>query len=265
MSSNNMPVVSSVSFDSASGLIAIVGLLLGAGGLTYIATHPASMAVGILELALVSMPAAAIIYGGYWLAAHHIPSKEKWNIAKLCITGSVLAAVLLLGYIRAEHIGGESVIDPELLLILGGLGGGFLSLYSSISNERQHMDYALDIRDNSPVPSMDAAPFSTDAQTLAELVQDTRSWYVLWILRHAECPLGVESVAARIASIEGVNTRDVQRDLQHVRLPKLAGKGLIQQDTDVDVVQISEKVSTVASASEELSKAGEEIAPIGQS
>ncbi|WP_440767459.1 hypothetical protein, partial [Natronorubrum sp. DTA7] len=156
-----------VQYDSASWLISAVGALLGISGVAYIVTHPEPAIVWVTELALVSIPSAAIVYGGYWIAANHVPQEDGWDIAKWCVLGAVVAALPLFGYIRAEQIGGEAVINPELLVILGALGGGVVALFAAISNERYHLDIATSTHDDVQLISVDSEPFSTEAQTLA--------------------------------------------------------------------------------------------------
>ncbi|WP_306055532.1 DUF7344 domain-containing protein [Natronococcus wangiae] len=252
---------SSIQYDSASWLVTFVGVLLGASGLAYVMTHPEPLTVWTTELALVSLPAAAIVYGGYWIAASQMSKEKEWNIAKWCLIGAVVAAVLLFGYSSAERFGGATVIDPWLLIILGALGGGFVALFSAISTERQYLTAAIGTGQERRLIEEGVEPLSAEAQTFAELAADTRSWYVVWALQLAENPLGIETIAEQIAANEGTDTQNVYVDLIHVRLPKLADEGLIRYHEDVETVELSsERAVAVANASKELSATGEQLA-----
>ncbi|WP_255171301.1 DUF7344 domain-containing protein [Natrononativus amylolyticus] len=263
MGVNNTQGFLNVQYDSASWLVTAVGLVLGIVGVAYLVTHPEPLVVWAIELVLVSGPAAAIVYGGYWIAAHQVPRGDGWNIAKWCLAGTVVAAVLLLGYVSAERIGGATVLNSELLVLLGALGGGTVSLFAAISNERRHLDVALDTEGNELVDA-GAAPFSADAQAFAELAAETRSWYVIRALELAEGPLGVESLAAQIATLEETDAQQVQIELVHSRLPKLAADGLVHYDPDVDVVRSGDRVPVVIQASDELAIAGDNVTPLDQ-
>ncbi|WP_174811848.1 DUF7344 domain-containing protein [Salinadaptatus halalkaliphilus] len=248
-----------VRYDPASWLITAIGVVLGIAGLMYLVTHPEPLVVWMTELALVGGPAAAIVYGGYWLAAHQLPDGDGWNIAKWCLVGTSVAALLLLGYVSAEQFGGEAVINPELLVILGALSGGVVSLFGTISNERQHLDIALDTGDKKRLAKEGIDPFSDDAQAFATLATDTRSWYVIRAVTLAEEPLGAETIANQIATREETDTQEVYIDLIHHRLPKLAGEGLIHYEPDVNVIWPGDRLPAVVTASEELSVAGEQF------
>ncbi|WP_312908512.1 DUF7344 domain-containing protein [Natronosalvus caseinilyticus] len=247
-----------VRYDLASWLVTAVGIVLGIAGVAYLVAHPEPITTWGIELVLVSAPAAAIVYGGYWIAAHEVPRSDGWNIAKWCLTGTVVAAVLLFGYVSAEQIGGTTVLDSKLLALLGALGGGAVSLFAAISNERRHLDVALGTDANRLVAA-GAESFSADAQAFAELAADTRSWYVIRALGLAEEPLGVESLATQIATLEETDPQKVRTDLVHSRLPKLAAGGLIHYEPDVDVVWPGDRLPSVIQASEELSTVSETI------
>jgi hypothetical protein len=244
----------SIQYDSASWLVTAVGLLLGSAGLAYVITHSAPMAAWVLELVLISIPAIAIVYGGYWIAAHQVPKEDRWSIAKWCLSGAVIAASLLFGYIGAEQMAGETVIDPELLVILGALGGALAALSSAISAERHHLNIAISTGDEYQLVTADIEPFSANAQAFTRLAVDTRSRYLIRSLQLAERPLDVESIADQIAIIEGTDTHEVYTDLIHNHLPKLADGNLIRYDSDDGMVQLGDQVATVANASEELSE-----------
>ncbi|MDG5821714.1 hypothetical protein [Natronococcus sp. A-GB7] len=247
-------------YDSASWLIAAIGSVLGVSGLAYVITHPEPMAVWLTELALVSLPAAAIVSGGYWVAKHRLPREEKWNIAKWCLAGAVVAGLLVVGYIGAEQIGGETVLNPELLVILGALGGSLVALFASVSTERRYLETTVTADNHLQLDSLDTEPFSAEAQAFAELALDTRSWNVIHALRLSEGPLGIEKIASQIAAIEETDEQDVYLDLVHVRLPKLTDRNLITYHSDIDIVELSDRIGAVADASDELSAAGEKVA-----
>lgn len=250
-----------VQYDPASWVVAAVGVLLGLTGLTYVATHPEPLAVWATEFALVSLPAAAIVYGSYWIATHQLPIQERWTIAKWCLGGAVTAALLLLGYIGAERIAGETILNPELLVILGALGGGFVALFSAIAAEQNHLNVATNPGGETRLIEAETEPVSAEAQTFAKLALDTRSWYVIQSLQLSDGPLGVETIASQIAAVEGIDTQDAYIDLIHVRLPKLTDENLIMYHPEVETVEFSDRITTVADASEELSAAGRKLAP----
>lgn len=259
MGVNNTQGRLNVRYDPASWLVTAVGVVLGIAGLTYLITHPEPLIVWTAELALVSGPAAAIVYGGYWLAAHQLPNEDSWNIAKWCLGGTSVAALLLLSYVSAEQFGGEAVVDPELLVILGALSGGVVSLFAVISNERRHLDIALDTGDERRLVEEGVSTFSDDARAFATLAADTRSWYVIRAVKLAEDPLAVETIATQIATREETGTQDVYIDLIHHYLPKLSDEGLIHYEPDIDVVRPGDRLHAVVTASEELSVAGGQL------
>ncbi|NKE37926.1 hypothetical protein GWG54_19425 [Natronococcus sp. JC468] len=246
-----------VRYNPASWFVTAIGVVLGIAGLTYLITHPEPLIVLGTELVLIGGPVAAIVYGGYWLAAHQLPDGGRWNIAKWCLGGTGVAALLFLGYANAEQFGGGTVIDPALLIILGALSGGVVSLFAAISNERQHLN--LDTGEKKRLVEEGVEPFSDDAQTFATLVADARSWDVIRAVKLAEEPLGVEVIATQIAAREETDIHDVHIDLIHRLLPKLADERLIHYEPDVDVVWSGERLDAVVTASEELSVAGEQL------
>lgn len=261
MSKANAQQDMNVQYDSASWVVTAIGVLLGISGIAYLATHPEPLAVWTTELALIGGPAAAIVYGGYWIAAHQLPKENKWTIAKWSLAGSVIAAVLLVGYISAEWFAGETVLNPELVVILGALGGALIALFSAISTERNHLDVAISTEKETRLIEADTEPVSAEAQTFAKLALDTRSWYVIHALQLSEGPLGVETIAAQIAAIEGTDAQDVHVDLIHTRLPKLADEDLIRHHSEIGIVELSDRIGTVANASEELFAAGKKLVP----
>ncbi|MDG5821386.1 hypothetical protein [Natronococcus sp. A-GB7] len=248
-------------YDPASWVIAAIGSVLGVSGLAYVITHPEPMAVWLTELALVSLPAAAIVAGGYWVGNHQLPHENKRNIARWCLAGAVVSGLLVIGYIGAERIGGETILNPELLVVFGALGGSLVALFASISTERRHLERTIATDDHRRLDDLRAAPFSAEAQAFAELALDTRSWHVIRVLRLSEGPLGVEKVASRIAAVEDTDERDVHLDLVHVRLPKLTDRNLITYRSGIGIVEPNDRITTVADAGDELSAAGEKIAP----
>lgn len=247
-------------YDPASWLIAALGSVLGVSGLAYVITHPEPMAVWLTELALVSLPAGAIVAGGYWVGKHQLPREDKWNIARWCLAGAVVSGLLVVGYIGAEQIGGETILNPELLVILGALGGSLVALFASISAERRYLETAIATDSHRQRDSLKAAPFSAEAQVFAELALDTRSWHVIHALRVSEGPLGIEKIASRIAAIEEIDEQDAYLDLVHVRLPKLTDRNLVTYHSDIAIVELNDRIAAVADASDELSAAGEELA-----
>jgi hypothetical protein len=246
-----------VQYDPASWVVTAVGMVLGLAGLTYVATHPEPLVAWTAEFVLVSLPAATIIYGGYWIATHQLPTQERRTIAKWCLGGSATAALILLGYIGAERIAGETILNPELLVILGALGGGLVALFSAIAAERNHLNIAISSDRDNRLIEADTDPVSAEARTFAKLVLDTRSWYVVQLLQHSNGPLGVETIASQIAAVEQIDTQEAYLDLIHVRLPKLADEHLIVYHPEVETVELNDRATTIADASEELSAAGQ--------
>ncbi|SIR60232.1 DUF7344 domain-containing protein [Natronorubrum thiooxidans] len=246
-------------YDAPSWLVTAIGVLLGATGIGYVFAHPEPVPVWMFEVALVSIPAASIVYGGYWVATQQLSRSDSWRIATWCLVGGGVAGALLIGYIIAERVGGGTFIEPGELVILGVLGGTVVSLYTAILNERHHSATAIGTVDERQIIDMGNEPLSQDAQLLAELVVDTRSWTVLRLLSMAEEPLGLETLVERIAAVENTDQTEVYVDLAHVRLPKLETEGLVRYESDIEVVHLSDRFTRVANANEELARKGRQL------
>jgi hypothetical protein len=246
-------------YDAPSWSVTIVGVLFAVTGIAYLLTHPAPISVWAIELALVSVPAAGIIYGGYWVATRQLRLADRWSIATWGVVGGVVAGLLIAVYVRTEQAGGTAVADAELLVLIGAMTGTAVSLFAAISNERRHLPSEFGTVDERQLQTVESKPLSADARVAADLLSDTRSWHVLRVLSLVERPLGVETVAERVATIEGAAPDDVYVDLLHARLPKLEANGLIRYESDVGVVHPTERIETVANASEELTPAGQTV------
>lgn len=244
-----------VQYDVSSGLVTAVGAVLGLVGLAYVLSHPEPLSTWVVELVLVTVPSAAAVYGGYW-TARYAAGEDSWAIAKWYLTGTLVAGALFSLYVSAEFLGGTTIVNSEFLILLGAIGGGVLTLFAAISTNRSRLADLEIIGEVGELP--DTLPAS-DARAFARLAVDSRSWHVVHALALAEGPLGVETVADRIAAVEGAEPWTVHVDLVHARLPKLADEGVIHYDTDAAVVRPSDRIADVVEASKELCAAGDHL------
>lgn len=244
-----------VQYDVSSGLVTAVGAVLGLAGLAYVLSHPEPLSAWVLELVLVTVPAAAAVYGGYW-TAKYASGEDSWAIAKWYLTGTLVAGALFSVYVSAELLGGTTVVNSEFLIFLGALGGGALTLFAAISTNRSQFANLETIGNVQALP--DTVPDS-NARAFARLAVDSRSWHVVHALVLAEGPLGVETIADRIAAVEGADPGVVHVDLIHSRLPKLADEELIHYDAAAAVVSPSDRLVEVVEASAELCAAGDHL------
>jgi drug/metabolite transporter (DMT)-like permease len=117
-------------YDTPPWSLTAVGLVFAITGIVYLLTHPTSPGVWVVELALVSVPAAGIVYGGYWVATRQLRRIDQWSIVTQALVGGVVAGLLIAVYAQAEQAGGTAVADAELLVLLGTVSGTAVSLFS---------------------------------------------------------------------------------------------------------------------------------------
>jgi hypothetical protein len=255
-------------YDTPSWSLTVVGLVFAITGIVYLLTHPPSPGVWVVELVLVSVPAAGIVYGGYWVATRQLRRIDQWSIVTRALVGGVVAGLLIAVYARAEQAGGTAVADAELLVLLGTATGTAISLFAATSNARRHLQSEPSPFDNQPLRSelssfddrqfqpVAPEPLSANARIAAELLADTRSWRVLRVLASTPRPLDVETIAERVAPVETTDIDHIVTDLVHVRLPKLEAKGLIRYEPDEGIVRPTERIDAVSNASVELDAVG---------
>jgi hypothetical protein len=243
-------------YDTPSWSLTAVGLVFAITGIVYLLTHPTSPGVWVVELALVSVPAAGIVYGGYWVATRQLRRIDQWSIVTRALVGGVVAGLLIAVYAQAEQAGGTAVADAELLVLLGTVSGTAVSLFTATSNERRHLQSEPSPFDDRQFQPIAPEPLSANARIAAEILADTRSWCVLRVLALTPRPLDVETIAERIAPVETTDIDYIITDLVHVRLPKLEAKGLIRYEPAEGVVRPTERIDAVSNASVELDAVG---------
>ncbi|WP_255167895.1 hypothetical protein [Natrononativus amylolyticus] len=244
-------------FDTFSGAIAATGAVLGIAGLAYLGTHPEPIAAWTVEFALVVLPAAATVYGGYWLAKHGTRDARQ-RVATWYLTGTIAAGVLFGGYVTAELLASSTVAKPGLLVLLGALGGGFVALFAGISSARTPL--VAETVDERPgeAAAGDGARLSADARAFATLAAEPRLWNVVRTVVRAPDPLEVETLAPRLAALEDADSDTIRLELVHSRLPRLVDEGILAADGDA--VRPTDRTARIVAASEEVSTAGRSLA-----
>lgn len=247
-------------YDAPSWVVTVVGVLLGTAGIAYVYTHPVPMSLWAIEFALVSAPAALIVYGGYWVATQPLSRSDRWSIVVWGLVGGSIVGAVFAGYIIVERLIGGTVVESRELLFLGVSSGTVVSLYASMLTERQHLATDLGAVESDRLAEVTSDPLSEDARALAELALDTRSWNLLYVLLLADKPLAVETLADRVAIMEHADETDVYIDAIHVQIPKLEGKGLVHYESDTEVVHPADRLERIVNAGDELSLVGRPLA-----
>lgn len=247
--------------DSAAWFIAALGIALGIAGLGQIYVDPEPVVVQSIESLLVTAPALALVYAGYWVATRRRPYEDGWSIATWSLVGCLTAGVLVAGFLLAEWLVGNTVTDSSLLLVIGTLSGGVAGLIAAVANQDRALELGVfegtDVADE----RVDTDDLSPRARTLAGLASDTRAWYTLQAVLFADRPLGVETIATQIAALEQTSEEAVYLDLVHSRLPKLAAEGVLEYDPTSGVVRATESDGTVVDTIDALARLRDEDRP----
>ncbi|SDK04385.1 DUF7344 domain-containing protein [Natronorubrum texcoconense] len=223
--------------DSAAWFVAVLGIALGVAGLAQVYRYPEPIVVQSIESLLVIAPALALVYAGYWVATQRRSYEDQWSIATWSLVGSLTAGLLVSGFLLAEWLVGNAVADSSLLLVIGMLSGGVVGLAAAVANQRHTVELGASEETDTADGRGDIDSLSPPARTVASLASDTRAWYTLQAVSLADRPLGVETIAAQIASLEETTEEAVYLDLVQHRLPKLAADGAVEYDATSGVVR----------------------------
>ncbi|MFU8866736.1 hypothetical protein [Natronococcus sp.] len=237
--------------DDATRTIVVAGIALGLGGLVHVYTDPEPTAVQILELLLVSVPAALIVYGGYWTASRRFSAAERWTVATWCLVGGLIGGALVSGFLFGESVTGDAVADGSLLFLIGLSTGGVVGLLGAMAT-RQSIP-AFEDETGQFAREFELEALSPEARSLASVATSPYAWDALQAVLDADEPIGVETLAARIAALEGEPTESVRLELVHAQLPELADRGLVSWDAERGTVDATARLPAVVGAGEELS------------
>jgi SAM-dependent methyltransferase len=111
---------------------------LGLIGLAYLITHPEPPLIWSIEAILVIVPAALIVYGGYWIANHPLDRSARWIVAGWALGGALIADVFVAGYVLSEQFSGGLVTESGQLVLFGAFGGSLVSLFAAISTQYRY-------------------------------------------------------------------------------------------------------------------------------
>ncbi|MFC6906642.1 hypothetical protein [Halalkalicoccus tibetensis] len=131
-------------YDAPSGVLLAFALGLGLIGVVYQAVHPEPMTIWLLELALIVVPAAIILYAGHWLSTRPLNRAGRWVVAGGVLCGALLIDVFVGGYVALQHLTGTPVGEPGRLFLVGGLGGGVVVLSAAVPFQRHRSAGAAD-------------------------------------------------------------------------------------------------------------------------
>ncbi|WP_331235727.1 DUF1698 domain-containing protein [Natronorarus salvus] len=148
-------------YDAPSWLVIAFGLCLGSIGIGYQIVHPEPPAVWLFEVALVVVPAAVVVYGGYWIATRPLDRENRWLIAGLTVGGAVVADAVIGGYILTEQFGGETVGEPGRLALLGALGGSVVALFATVPVQRRSLGIGGGLPSSDPARATGTVPSPT--------------------------------------------------------------------------------------------------------
>jgi hypothetical protein len=125
-------------YDMPAWLVTALGVGLGVIGLLYVLTHPEPLSIWILEGILIIVPAAIIVYGGYWIATRPLDRVDRWIAAGWAFSGAVIALGLAIGYVLSEQLSGGLVTESGQLIVFGALGGSLIALLTVMSTQRRY-------------------------------------------------------------------------------------------------------------------------------
>lgn len=112
----------------AGWIILGYGVILVAAGPIRFAPQ-VSLGVNAFQLALLEIPAIAVVYGGYWVQQSDFDPLDQRRILDWCGWGTLLIGGLTVGAVGRELLLGSSVPDLEFFLFLGvsaGAAGGLV-------------------------------------------------------------------------------------------------------------------------------------------
>ncbi|THE62859.1 hypothetical protein D8Y22_20585 [Salinadaptatus halalkaliphilus] len=132
-----------------SVLIAALAIGLGGGGIVHVLRHPEPPVVWASEFLFVGVPIVGLVYGSYWMASRHLPSRFRWSVVRWVLGSASVAGVVTLGYLLGQSV--EPIADAELgfTIVLVSLYGAFVSLFTAVSNGRRYLDRTRSERDSS--------------------------------------------------------------------------------------------------------------------
>lgn len=189
--------------DLPAGLLALLGLGLGALAVAFLATHPDPAGLWGVELLVTVAVSGAIAYAGYRLAGRGYDAEDLWAILGWSVVGIVGAVLLAAGIYAHQAVTRVGIAEPAFLFEFLALIGAAVGLGFGVtcrSSARERVDDVFD--GEAPVDADAALPLlsrlSGDPETLR------RRWAIVEAVATTttrEVPL--PALAARLAGTEG--------------------------------------------------------------
>lgn len=261
-------------FTEIPGWIVVgLGIIFGAVGTSYIATHPEPPVPWTLEFVLGVIPPVVLLYAGYRITRYEFPLDDEWHLLRACLLGGFAAGALALAYVSHAILVGR--VRPDLFVLVsasiatGGVGGLIASIgrltFDSESTDPLETEPTDRSRSSSPSQSRDDSDnrtrpntpthLSETGQTLGTLLADRERWYVVERVSQSEQPVSIPALTRELADrTESLPTHTRIR-LRHVTLPALERDGLIGVNPRTETVEEGPELEAVRSSVPEVQTA----------
>lgn len=220
-----------------AGIVALLGLGIGALAVEFLATHPDPTVFWRVELLATVGVSGAIAYGGYRLADSGYDATDLWAILAWCLLG-LGGAVLIGGGIYAHQVVERaSVAEPTFLFEFLALLGAGVGLAFGV-NRRSRLHGAAGV--DRPVEDAEVDRFWA---VLSELGEDPeplrRRWTIVRRLATTTTrELPTEAFVVELSKTEAFpEDREATRRLLDEHLDPLARNGLVEVDEDRQTVR----------------------------
>lgn len=226
-----------------AGLLALVGVVLGAFTIEFLATHPDPPVWWRVEILVTVGFAATIAAAAYWLVRSDYGAEDLWVILGWTLTGVAGASLLGGGIYLHQSVEQVTVAEPALLFEFLALVGAGLGLAFGISRRSligRRIETALGTAEPTDIEGL-----WTVVSMLGDDPQGLRQRWEL--LEHlAGTATGELPVAAFIVQLSGDGFESFPDDEAAVKnllydehLPVLLENGLVAIDDDVGTIRFS--------------------------
>lgn len=123
-------------------LVGGIGATLFVVAVVHHATEFAAIAgIGpIVALLLDLPPAAALVYGGYWLDRTELDDAHQWLVSRWSITGVVLVILVIGATFLIRFVEGRPVSEPLFPLLIAAEAGGLAGFIAGYYNARARLE-----------------------------------------------------------------------------------------------------------------------------
>ncbi len=222
-----------------TGLIGLLGLIVGAITVEYLLNHPDPTLLWRIELAVVSIVSVGAVVVAYRLKESYYTARDLWAIFAWSLIGLIAATGLAWGVYTHIATGPGSVAEPMFIfeeLALAGFAFGLVFGLNRRSLLERQMESALDTHD--PVES-------DGVLTVMSLIGDETTelkqrWVVLEsLVETTTLEVPIEAFVTDLSNTAHFpDEKDATREiLQNQHFPVLQENNLVRINNDIQTVE----------------------------